>query len=136
LPAVEAAERPLGEEVLLQTVTEATALFGVLIAYVLFLKRREALGRFVAAGVGAKLWAFSASGCGFDWLYATVLVKPFLAVARANRNDVIGRFYDGLAAVSQVTHDGLRLTQNGNLRLYMMGLAFGVGIAIAIAVFL
>ncbi len=136
LPSLETPEPSGNEEILLQIIASATALAGVLIAYALFLKRREAMARFVASGFGAMVQKFLLSGCGFDWLYATFLVKPFMAIARANRNDAINRVYDGLAGVCYVMHDGLRLTQNGNLRFYMMGLALGVGIAIAIAVFL
>jgi NADH-quinone oxidoreductase subunit L len=74
---------------------------------------------------GDPVHRFWSSGWGFDRVYDTVLVKPFVWTARTNKDDVVDAWYAGLAATNRLLHLLLSLTQTGNLRWYAMGLAFG-----------
>ncbi|MCW8125314.1 NADH-quinone oxidoreductase subunit L [Microbulbifer halophilus] len=78
-----------------------------------------------------KLWY---SGWGFDRLYDTLLVRPFVALARLNRNDIVDRFYSGTAAASRQLHGLISLSQNGQVRWYMATLAVGTILFLALLV--
>jgi NADH-quinone oxidoreductase subunit L len=76
------------------------------------------------------------AGWGFDWLYHTLLVRPFLYLTRINKNDFIDAFYRGITRLTQYCHQGLSQTQTGKVRWYTGGVAAGTAILIAMAVFL
>jgi len=66
----------------------------------LFLKRpalAEELGR---SGTGAFLSRFWFSGWGFDWLYDSVIVRPYVWVARLIKDDVFDFLYAGIACTA------------------------------------
>ncbi|HEY3379352.1 MAG TPA: NADH-quinone oxidoreductase subunit L [Armatimonadota bacterium] len=125
------AERLTG---LLQALSVLASLAGILLAY-LFVVR---LPRPVAPGsrVGAAVSRFWYAGWGFDWLYDMLFVRPYLALARSNKDDVIDVFYQGIAWITLQSHVVLRRTQTGKIRRYAVGLAVGAILVIAIVVFL
>jgi NADH-quinone oxidoreductase subunit L len=84
------------------------------------------------AGVGG----FWRAGWGFDALYDLLLVRPFLALGRWARNDVVDRFYDLVAAVTRLLHRLFSLWQGGLLRRYVLALALGAALLLALVVVL
>ncbi len=127
-----AAARPApGAEAGLQVLGAAASLLGIAIAYVLFLRRADIARRLAEAPRGRSLREFLFSGWAFDRLYDRVLVRPFAAAARVNRDDVIDSFYGGLASLARIFHEGLRLTQTGRLRLYAAAIAAGTIVILA-----
>ncbi len=121
-------------EALLQVVTSAVTLLGLCAAYFLFL-RRPAWARAVrTSSVGRVVHRLWAAGWGFDALYDRLVVRPYDALARLSRSDVIDRLYTGLAAAMVWVHGGLTRTQTGRLRTYAVGIALGAIIALAIMV--
>ncbi len=111
------------------------SVLGVTVAYVAFLRRPAALTRLVAAPAAQALHRFWLAGWGFDWLYDRMLVRPFLALARLNRDDVVDTFYTGVALASRLGHQLMSRTENGRLRWYGAWLAAGSLAAIAIMMF-
>lgn len=110
-------------EWLLQITAAAVSLSGVFIAYILYLKNpalsvrlRESL---------APLHHIWHSGWGFDALYDAVFVRPFISIARLNKNDFIDRIYDGLVSLSESIHRALSWFQSGILRWYITGIVAG-----------
>lgn len=79
-----------------------------------------------------RLWR---AGWGFDWLYDRLIVRPFVSLARINRNDVVDRLYTGLASLCRALHVNLSATQNGLVRRYAMGITVGAIIVLLIAAF-
>ncbi len=116
----------------LQALGAAASLLGIAVAYVLFLRRADIARRLADDPRGSALHGFWLSGWGFDVLYDRLLVRPFAAAARLNRDDVIDSFYDGLANVARILHEGLRLTQTGRLRLYAAVIAAGTVVVVAV----
>jgi NADH-quinone oxidoreductase subunit L len=53
------------------------------------------------------------------------LFRPFLWIARINKDDFIDSGYSGVAYLNRATHRVLSLTQTGNIRWYAMGLVVG-----------
>ena len=136
LPPAEVSEYGIGREALFQIITAIVSLSGIYLAYVLYLKKRSAIERYTAQPMPATINRFWYSGWGFDWLYDRLFVKPFVWLARADKNDVVDDVYNGIASLTWILHSGLSRTQNGRLRFYAAAIAVGAVITIGISVFL
>ena len=126
---------PLGTELSLQVIASLVSLAGVWAAYLLFLRHRAFTEAVALSGPGKLLSRFWSSGWGFDWIYDRVIVRPFLWIARINRNDFIDLIYGGTAWYSEQAHRFLSFTQSGNVRWYAAVIAFGAVLLIALVVF-
>jgi NADH-quinone oxidoreductase subunit L len=124
---------PLSETAL-QLISAATVLAGLLIAYLAFMPGRAWMQRLAAGGAGAAVHRFLLGGWGFDWLYDTLIVRPFLWAARANKADFIDIFYALLAWLSRFLARGLVRTQNGQVQWYALGLVAGAVVIVAIVI--
>ena len=114
----------------------AASLGGILLAYVCFLRRRDAMEALTRAGLGAALHRLWFTGWGFDWLYDALLVRPFCRLADINRDDVADRPYRGAAALSLWLYRGLARSQTGRLRWYAAAIATGSVVIVAMALLL
>ena len=136
LPAELESRSITGTESLFGIIAGALALFGIYLAFVFYLKNRafaENLGR---VGPINRLQSFLFSGWGFDRLYDRVFVRPFVWIARINKQDFIDSVYSGLAALSRRLNGFLSSTETGRVRLYAGGIAVGCIILVAIVVLL
>ena len=133
IPVMES-HKSIGLEALFQIITAATSLFGIYIAYVFFVKLRARVEQAEYFPFGKPLWHFFLAGLGFDWLYDHLLVKPFVWLARTDRNDVVDYPYKGLALLNIALSRALSLTQSGNVALYAAGISIGALIILFILV--
>ncbi len=119
---------------MLEVIAGAVSVFGICAAYLIFLARRrvDALTRTLA---GSLAHHFLAAGMGFDRLYDTLLVRPYSRLTRLIRGDVVNVLTVVIEEISFLLHDMLSLTQNGRLRWYAAGIAFGAALIIRIVVF-
>ena len=78
-----------------------------------------------APGLSGWLAALWREGWGFDRLYHTLLVRPFLVLARAGKGDVVDGLYRGVAALTRVGHRLLSRTQTGRVGWYAGGVVAG-----------
>ncbi|MBT4522286.1 MAG: NADH-quinone oxidoreductase subunit L, partial [Halieaceae bacterium] len=76
----------------------AVPIVGIAIAWFFFYKKPQAAQVFTT-GLWGKLGDFWRSGWGFDKLYDTLFVNPFMALAEANRSDIVDSFNGGIAAL-------------------------------------
>src|SRR5882672_4375627 len=91
LPGVVMREGAESGEWIMQAVAAVVSLSGVYLAYFFYLKRPDLPGMIKAATSDLhQLWF---SGWGFDRLYDTVFVRPFVFLATINKNDVIDKVY-------------------------------------------
>jgi NADH-quinone oxidoreductase subunit L len=121
-------------EWILEIIAIVVSLGGVFFAWLFFLKSRNLAAKLVGTSPGMLLHRFWFSGWAFDWLYDLLLVRPFVWLARTNRDDFIDLIYTGIAWYNQAINRALSLSQNGKVRIYAMGIALGAVITIAIAV--
>jgi NADH-quinone oxidoreductase subunit L len=116
----------------LEIVASGLALLGVVLAYLLFLRRPAWFARWQALPRVVLLRRMSFSGLGFDGLYERLLVRPFLWLAQLNRGDIVDAAYNLLAAGTRLAHRGLSGTQTGVLRWYAAGVVFGAVLVLAV----
>jgi NADH-quinone oxidoreductase subunit L len=124
-----------GMELLFQFIASAISLLGIYTAYLFFLHRPrygEKLARTSAAGMARQFWF---SGWGFDRLYDTLFVRPFVWIARVNKDDVADLLSAGMAGLNRGLHTALIRTQTGNVRWYAAGIAVGAVVILGIVVF-
>jgi NADH-quinone oxidoreductase subunit L len=125
-----------GNEVMLQITASGVSVFGILLAWFLYLRHPRYAESIATVGPARALRQLWFSGWGFDWIYDTFIVRPFVWTARINRRDFIDLFYESAAWCSRTLHGVLSRTQTGRVRWYAAGIAAGAIISIGIAVFL
>jgi NADH-quinone oxidoreductase subunit L len=133
LPAIPVREAFGPSEWLIQLLAATFSLLGVYLAYLVYRRRPALLTRLEQSRPAMALHRFWLSGWGFDKLYDTLVVRPFVFLATVNKNDVIDTFYSGLAAGARLLNRGLVQTQNGILRWYMMGIVVGALLVITLS---
>jgi len=133
--SVENSSHSLSLEVMLAVVASAVAIGGVAVAYVLYLARPAFLQSLLGRPVWARLYRFWFVGWGFDWLYERLLVRPFVWVARINRNDFVDSIFGVMAFITELLHRIIRTTQTGRLRWYAACIVVGAITTVAIVVF-
>jgi NADH-quinone oxidoreductase subunit L len=123
LPAVAVREGVESSEWIMQFVAAVISLGGVYVAYFFYLKRPELPGQIKSSMSDLhQLWL---SGWGFDALYNTVFVRPFVYLATVNKNDVIDKVYTGTVSVANFFNRIFSYTQSGLMRWYVMGIVIG-----------
>ncbi len=118
-------------EALSEGISAIAFALGLLLAYGLYLRRRDLPSK-LAAGAGGVIHRFWFADWGFDWLYDRVFVLPVVWAARVDRNDFIDAFYTGVARLSELGWRVLRRTENGQVRWYAAAITAGTVVFIAI----
>lgn len=136
LPPAKTLQNVSMDEVFVQIFSAVVSLAGIYAAYLLFQRSPHFIEKITKNQAGEALHRFCFSGWGFDWLYDRVFVRPFLRMARANRDDFVDLIYGGIGWYSRFFHRELSLTQSGKVRWYAMGITLGAVITIGLAVFL
>jgi NADH-quinone oxidoreductase subunit L len=134
LPAAAESGTPASELMLIIPST-AASLFGVLLAWLAYLRSRKAEGLPLAVAV-RPLRRFLFTGWGFDAAYDLLLVRPWIWLARICRKDVVDFLFQAIAALARLLHRLLSRTQSGLLRRYLLALALGAVAVLALVVLL
>jgi NADH-quinone oxidoreductase subunit L len=117
-----------GPEHALAWAAPLVSLTGIFVAYLLYYLYPRAIEKLLSNAVGRKLHQFWYSGWGFDWLYDHVLVQPFYFFAYCARKDALDLLPRSIAwALLRVNHSLSRL-QNGKMRWYAAGIAWGAAL--------
>ncbi len=136
LPTV--AEKQLGwmTEGWSEGIITAAFVFGLFIAYALYLKHRGATRPLTDNALGHALHEFWHADWGFDFLYDKVFVAPVVWFAQVDKRDVIDKFYDSLAALSRACYRALSATESGRLRWYAASIVGGTVVFVFVVLFL
>ena len=119
-------------ELLFQLISGLVAVAGIGTAYVFYYNKA-----FPAAEPQRNaVQNFFYKGWDFDLLYDTLIVRPVVFLAQMDKNDVIDRFYNGLASLALWFNKLLSATQNGMVRRYAIVLAIGAIITLTIILYL
>jgi NADH-quinone oxidoreductase subunit L len=120
-----------GHEGGLALVTAAVPIVGLVVGWLLFV-RLDFWRSLAEAPFGRAIRSFLHQGWAFDVIYDVLIVKPFVAVARANKKDVVDLVFTGTAALSRALHRALAFTQNGRLRWYAANMAAGLVVVLLV----
>ena len=109
----------------LELISSLLAIGGILLAAVLFLGKRRFVTAFAALPPVklVRVWWFNAFG--FDWLYDTLFCKPYMFLARINKNDAVDPIVGLVPRTSRLANGLLSKTENGRLRFYAGSMALG-----------
>ncbi|MEX5214160.1 MAG: NADH-quinone oxidoreductase subunit L [Nitrospiraceae bacterium] len=121
-------------ELRLQILTMLVALFGLAAAYLLYLGRPGLVDTLAETRWGGALSRWWFAGWGFDRLYDLLFVRPFLWLARTNKDDLIDQGYAGLVWLGRESYGALHRTQTGRVRWYAAVLAAGSIVIVAVMV--
>jgi NADH-quinone oxidoreductase subunit L len=136
LPALQVVRGNLNTELALQLAAAAASLGGIYAAYLLWLRHRQVAEQIVKTPLGRALYRFWFVGWGFDWLDNEFIVRPFVWLAKTDKDDVVDLIYRGLARLAWVLNRLLILTQVGQVRRYALGIAIGAAIVTGMVVLL
>ena len=114
----------------------AVPLLGVAVSYLFFLSKTFSVDKLMSSDFAKKLHAFWFSGWAFDTLYNTVIVNPFIFLARVNRKDIIDGFYALIVVVSQAANGLIVRSQTGSLRWYALTVAGGLVVMVSLGAIL
>jgi len=107
---------------------------GVYLIYLFHLQRPSLTETLMAGGFTQGLHRYWYSDWGMDWLYDRALVRPTIAVARADKHDVVDLFFAGIGALCGGLYRALRLTQNGQVRRYAAWIAAGAILVMVVTI--
>ena len=127
LPEVEVSAAPEMKHTV-EMVSGAVAVFGIVLAALLFLGQRSFVTGLANTAPGRALSRLWFHAWGFDWLYQQLFVRPFLFLARQGRSDGVDQLMGAVPAFVGMSHDILSASQNGKLRWYVASLAVGVAV--------
>ncbi len=127
---------PGADEAWLELLYVGISLLGIPVAWLGTVGAPQSVRQWLAAPPAAALRRFWYAGWGFDWLYDHLFVRPFVWLARVDRDDFIDWFYRAIAGVTELFYYLLRLTQTGRVRWYTLGVALGAVIIVALVIFL
>jgi NADH-quinone oxidoreductase subunit L len=108
----------------------------VAIIYVLILRVPDFTAALAGSPTGKVLHRYWFGGWGFDALYDRILVRPYVFLARIDKDDIIDSFFDLMSWFGGLAHRVLSTTQNGRMRTYAAGLAIGAAVVVGMAVLL
>jgi NADH-quinone oxidoreductase subunit L len=124
LPSVEVnATATTSTEWIIQGLAIALSLAGIYLAYYFYKIKPELPTQFKSSAAG--LHHFWFTGWGFDALYETMIVRPFVFVATINKQDIVDKFYSLIVSATEAMHRIVATTQAGILRWYVMSMVIG-----------
>ena len=121
---------------LMHAIMIAVPLLGIGVSYLFFMSKMFSVAKLMANPLATRLHGFWFSGWGMDALYNFLFVRPFVFLARINKNDLIDAVYALLVNISRFVHVMMARTQNGQLRWYALSVGGGVIILITLGVVL
>jgi NADH-quinone oxidoreductase subunit L len=110
-------------EWLVQGITMVLTLGGIYLAYYFYRLKPEQATQLKTSIAG--LHNFWLSGWGFDALYNTLIVRPYVYLAAVNKRDVVDNFYSSVVSAAEHIHRLFATTQGGILRWYIMSMVIG-----------
>jgi NADH-quinone oxidoreductase subunit L len=122
---VETFKIALKAKYILEIIAGLASLVGVIVAYVLFGSRRKLAPLLFNSEFCETIRQLWCADWGFDWLYRTILIRPYQWLAYFNSGDFIDNIYDGVSSVCQTCNRILSGSVTGNVRWYVAGLVIG-----------
>ncbi|MGQ0530140.1 MAG: NADH-quinone oxidoreductase subunit L [Panacagrimonas sp.] len=129
LPATQFPQELLDQKLMLEGISVAAGLSGVLLAWLIFgssRKRAEAL-----RDTRNPVLVWWREAFGFDWLYNLLFVRPYLWFVRINAKDFVDQLIEMIPQTFRVLNGWFAQSQNGMLRWYAAAVGAGAVLVIA-----
>jgi NADH-quinone oxidoreductase subunit L len=123
-----------GTQYVLEAIAGVTSVVGIILAYLLFAGQHRFISFLLNSRFCTALRDLWFADWGFDWLYRTLLIRPYQWFAYINSDDFLDRIYDGVSAVCQTCNRVLSGSVTGNVRWYVGGLVIGSVIIIGFVI--
>ena len=120
------------DPIFVSVITIAAPFLGLLIAVLFYFTGTFSAQRLANYGWVKPMRQFFLSGWGMDALYDSLMVRPFKAITKLNKNDVADGLYLGIAWLSRRLHLMVSASQTGRVRWYASSMALGTVVIIAI----
>ncbi len=117
---------------IVSAITVAAPILGLLIAVLFYLTGTLSIERLTNYGLARTMRQFFLSGWGMDALYDSLLVQPFITIAKLNKTDAVDGLYAGVAWLSRELHRMASASQTGRVRWYAASMSIGTVVIIAI----
>ena len=112
------------QEFLFQALSAMIALTGIYLAWLYYFKKPGLALSFSHSRINH----FFEKGWGFDKLYDILFTKPVVWLSEIDKNDFFDWWSIGLARLTVLINRMISVTQNGNLRWYLMSFAIGIAL--------
>jgi NADH-quinone oxidoreductase subunit L len=117
---------------LVSLITATTSIIGLLIAGLFYLTGTFSARRLADFELVKEIQKLFFNGWGMDTLYGILLVRPFKAIAKLNKNDAVEGIYTTLVLLSRGGHSLTSSSQTGQIRWYVSLMALGTVAMLAI----
>ncbi|MDN5874863.1 MAG: NADH-quinone oxidoreductase subunit L, partial [Sinobacteraceae bacterium] len=131
LPAAPHGEQPE----LLEYLPLIVSVFGIVIAWPLFMTYGETTKRLTHRGTGNRVRLLWLNAMGFDWLWDQLLVKPWYFFGRFGRRDAVDMLGRATEEAFQRWNGLFARTQNGQLRWYAASIGLGAVLILAAGIY-
>ncbi|MGL9769422.1 MAG: NADH-quinone oxidoreductase subunit L [Sodalis sp. (in: enterobacteria)] len=120
----------------LEIILSAVGIIGICLAAALWLGQRRLVNAVASSTIGRFLTVCWFNAWGFDWLYAKIFAKPYLAIARLLARDPLNTVMNFPALLAFLAGRFLTLSENGQLRWYAASIALGAVIVVTLLIFI
>jgi len=117
---------------LVEGVSIATPLVGLVIAWLVYYKHSISISGFSESSGGKSVLSFWRGGWGMDTLYNSVFVSPYRVISNALRGEWLDKIYHSVVAICAGLHQLFSRSQTGKMRWYVSSMVFGLIILVSI----
>ncbi|WP_063656931.1 NADH-quinone oxidoreductase subunit L [Candidatus Arsenophonus triatominarum] len=119
-------------KVRLEIISAIVALLGLALAVFFYMGKRKVVKSIAKSAAGRFFTVWGYQAWGFDQLYNLIFVKPFKAIAQLLANDPVNSLMNIPAVMSRWGNKGLTLSQNGQIRWYLVSMGLGAVLMLAL----
>jgi NADH-quinone oxidoreductase subunit L len=134
LPATSIVVAKAGNEGIFAVISAIVSLAGIYLVYLFIYRQPRVMQNLIGSALGSRLHRLWFAGWGFDQFYDSFVVRPYVRLATAGRDDVIDYVSDATARLNRICYGALSDTQTGQVRWYAAGIAIGAAVFIAMVV--
>lgn len=120
----------------LEVASGLIAIFGIVLAALLFLGQRRVATALAQSAPGRFLSAWWFAAWGFDWFYDKLFVQPYLRLCRLLGRDQIDRSIGLIPRLVRGGHALMARSETGQVRWYATSIAGGAVLVLAVLLFL
>ena len=123
-------------ELIMQVFYAFTSLFGIALTYITYRYACNIINALMNTFITSYTYSFIQAGFGFDWVYKQLFTKPYLWIARINKNDFLDRIITAGIYIFKYSNLSLSKTVTGNLRWYVACVGIGAVVLLGIVILL